>query len=147
MREIHTEIEIGACAERVWQVLTDFAAYPEWNPLVRRIRGDPKVGSRLRIHVRVADGLGTTFRALVLNAEPARELRWRGRFPLPGLFQGEHIFLIQPSGTNSARFIQREVFSGLLAPVILLGWEGRTRRGFEAMNRALKARAEKAPAC
>src|SRR5208337_3854746 len=35
MKEIHTEIEINAPAEKVWKVLTDFAAYPEWNPFVR----------------------------------------------------------------------------------------------------------------
>jgi uncharacterized protein YndB with AHSA1/START domain len=33
MKEIHTEIEINASAEKVWRVLTDFAAYSEWNPL------------------------------------------------------------------------------------------------------------------
>ncbi len=34
MKVIHTEIEINAPAEAVWRVLTDFAAYPEWNPFV-----------------------------------------------------------------------------------------------------------------
>ena len=39
MKEIHTEIEINAPAEKIWKVLTDFAAYPEWNPFVRRGEG------------------------------------------------------------------------------------------------------------
>jgi uncharacterized membrane protein len=38
MKEIHTEIEINAPAEKVWRVLTDFAAYPEWNPFVGRFQ-------------------------------------------------------------------------------------------------------------
>ena len=29
MKDIHTEIEIDASAEKVWRLLTDFAAYPE----------------------------------------------------------------------------------------------------------------------
>jgi uncharacterized protein YndB with AHSA1/START domain len=32
MKEVFSEIEIQAPAGRVWQVLTDFANYSEWNP-------------------------------------------------------------------------------------------------------------------
>ena len=39
MKELHSEIEIDASAERVWGILTDFASYPEWNPFIRRISG------------------------------------------------------------------------------------------------------------
>jgi len=48
MKEVFSEIEIQATADRVWQVLTDFARYPEWNPFIRRISGEPKEGTRLR---------------------------------------------------------------------------------------------------
>jgi uncharacterized protein YndB with AHSA1/START domain len=32
VRELRSEIEIDAPPERVWAVVTEFAAYPEWNP-------------------------------------------------------------------------------------------------------------------
>ena len=44
MRELRAEIEIAAPPERVWQVLRDFDAYPEWNPFMRSIVGDAEVG-------------------------------------------------------------------------------------------------------
>ena len=36
VKELHSEIEINAPVERVWEVLTDFASYPRWNPFIRR---------------------------------------------------------------------------------------------------------------
>ncbi|MHB8211958.1 MAG: SRPBCC family protein [Acidithiobacillus sp.] len=32
MRQVETEIEIAASPERIWSILMDFSAYPEWNP-------------------------------------------------------------------------------------------------------------------
>jgi hypothetical protein len=40
----------------------------------------------------------TTFRPRVLEAEPARRLRWLGHLLVPGLFDGEHRFTIEPAG-------------------------------------------------
>ena len=63
---------------------------------------------------------------------------------MPGIFDGEHIFSIEPLGTNQARFVQREIFTGLLVPLFTRELDTNTRRGFEEMNQALKARAEQA---
>lgn len=42
MKELFTEIEIKATPESVWQLLTDFEKYPEWNPFIRRASEDRK---------------------------------------------------------------------------------------------------------
>jgi hypothetical protein len=76
MRELRAEIEIGAPPERVWQVLTDFGAYPEWNPFIRSIEGEPRVGSRLKVRIQPPGARAMTFRPTVRAAKPARELRW-----------------------------------------------------------------------
>ncbi len=86
-----------------------------------------------------------SFRPTVLVAEPNRELRWLGRLWLPGLFDGEHSFVIEPLLERRVRFLQREQFNGLLVPFLSKMLDGGTRRGFEEMNRALKMRAESDP--
>jgi hypothetical protein len=83
-----------------------------------------------------------TFHPTVLKAEPNRELRWLGHLIVPGLFDGEHIFIIEPLETKRVRFVQREIFTGVLVPILWRRLENDTRRGFEELNRALKARAE-----
>jgi len=75
MKEIRTEIEIEASAERIWQTLTDFAAFPEWNPFIRRASGEVKTGARLEVYIQPSGARGMTFRPTVLKAEPNRELR------------------------------------------------------------------------
>lgn len=144
MKELRSEIEIQAPAERVWMLLTDFAAFPHWNPFIRRASGKIQVGERLEVQIQPPGARGMTFRPRVLKAEPQRELRWLGHLLIPGLFDGEHIFTIESLASNRIRFIQREVFSGLLVPLLARGLDAGTQRGFEEMNQALKARAEQA---
>ena len=145
MTEIWTEIEIQASAERVWQVLIDFAAYPRWNPVIPLMRGEAKAGTRLRFHVRLRNGVGMTLRTTVIKAEASRELRWQGQLLFSGLFRGEHSFTLEPMAKSRVRLVQRETYSGLLAPVFVLSMKATVRRIFEDLNKALKARAEEAP--
>jgi hypothetical protein len=142
MKDLRSEIEVEAPAERVWQVLTDFASFPQWNPFIRRASGEPKVGERLEVHIQPSGGRSMTFRPQVLKAEAPRELRWLGRLFLSRLFDGEHIFTIEAIGPTRSRLVQREIFTGLLVPLFGRSLDRDTKRGFEEMNEALKARAE-----
>ena len=142
MKELRSEIEIQASAERVWQLLTDFPSFPQWNPFIRKASGNIRAGERLDVNIQPSGARGMTFRPTVLKAEPNRELRWLGHLLIPGLFDGEHIFTIDPLGEGRVRFTQREVFTGLLVSLFARGLDTDTRRGFEEMNQALKARAE-----
>ncbi len=140
--QLRTEIEIRATPERVWNVLTGFAAYPDWNPFIRSLDGPIAVGARLDARIQPPGGRAMRFRPRLLAAKPDRELRWLGHLGVPGVFDGEHSFRIEPLDTDRVRFVQEESFAGLLAPLVLRFVERGTRQGFEAMNRALKARAE-----
>ena len=140
--KLHSETAIQASLQRVWDVLTDFAAYPIWNPFIPRIDGSLETGSRLDVQLQPPGGRGMRMRPTVLAAAPSQELRWLGHLGIPGLFDGEHRFQIEPLGTDQVRFVQEERFTGLLAPLVFRFIERGTRQGFEAMNQALKARAE-----
>lgn len=142
MKELRTEIEIQATAERVWQLLTDLPSFPQWNPFIRKASGNIRVGERLEVKLQPSGASAMTFRPTVLKVEPNREFRWLGHLLVRGLFDGEHCFTIEPLGESRVRFTQREIFKGLLVPLLARRLDADTRRGFEEMNQALKARAE-----
>jgi hypothetical protein len=144
VKTLHTAIEIEAPAERVWAILADLPAYPAWNPFIRRIAGELAPGARLEVRLEPPGGMGITLRPTVLAVDAARELRWLGHLLVRGLFDGEHRLAIEALGAGRVRFVQEERFSGLLVPLLAKSLETHTRPGFEAMNRALKARAEAA---
>lgn len=141
MKQIDTSIRIDATPAIVWGILTDFAAYPSWNPFITRIEGVVRVGERLIIRVVPHGQKGMAFRPRVLVAETERQLRWKGRLIVTGLFDGEHIFRIEPA-SDGIRFHHSEQFTGLLPHMMPVSSFEAIRKGFEAMNSALKQRAE-----
>jgi hypothetical protein len=142
MKEIYTEIEIKASPERVWQVLTDFENFPQWNPFIRQINGEVKVGTKLEVHLLTSSGKSRIYRPTITKVEPYHELRWFGKSFLPGMFNGERIFTIEQPVTNHIRFMHREIFSGLGVSLAGDRLDRDIRGSFEKMNNALKDRIE-----
>src|SRR3990172_6000852 len=135
---VHTEIEINAPAQRVWQVLTDLAGYAEWNPMIRRASGEIRTGSRLKIYFNPSGSRGRTFRPKLLVVEPNRELRWQGQPGVPYIIESEHFFLITPAGDNKILLTHDMIFYGLITPFIKNILIKSIYEPFISMNRALK---------
>lgn len=126
----------------MWDVLTDFEAYPGWNPFIRNVAGIVYQGEQLTIQMHTGDRT-MTFRPTVLSINPERELRWLGHLLAPGIFDGEHSFVIEPLGKDRVRLVQSEIFKGLLVPFSGSLLDD-TERSFNRMNLALKERVEQA---
>jgi hypothetical protein len=141
MQTLDASTEIDAPAERVWQIVSDFAHYPEWNPFIVRAKGEQRPGARLEVTI-VAPGVrAVTFKPTVLDLRPGRLIRWKGRLLLPGLFDGRHALSVDPLDDERARFTTHEEVTGILLP--FLGKVMRaSQKGFEQMAAAVKARAE-----
>jgi len=142
VKELRAEVEIEATPETVWRLLADFSSFPDWNPFIRRAQGQIEPGGRLEIYIQPSGASGRTFRPTLLAVEPERELRWLGHLFVPGVFDGEHIFTIEQLADRRVRFVQSEVFRGILVPLLSRSLDRDTLRGFGEMNTALKTRAE-----
>ena len=128
----------------MWELLTNFASNPQWNPFIRHISGQPTTGEHLKVRLEPPESRGITLRPKVLSAEPNHQLRWLGHLFVPGLLDAEHSFVIQSLEEDRVRLVHREAFRGLLVPLFVRSLEISTLRGFQEMNRALKERAEAA---
>ena len=114
MRSYEASAFIEASPEQVWPVLTDTAAWPDWDSGVREVDGRLALGEKLAIAVEANPGRAFPVKVTVLSA-PERMV-FRGGMPL-GLFTGERTYTLMPEGTGT-RFTMREEYSGLLAGMI-----------------------------
>ena len=140
---IETQITVEAPPIRIWQILTDFPTMSSWNPFIRSISGALTPGTQLSVQIEPPGRAVMTFNPTVLVADRERELRWIGTVLARGVFAGEHYFVLQPIGQSATRLRHGEIFSGLLAPILMRGTMLQaTKQGFAEMNDALKKRAE-----
>lgn len=142
MPSVLTSLKIAASPERVWSVLTDFAAYPQWNSIISQATADLRPGGTMRFRIQIVESPQLAFTAKFVRFVPQRELAWRGGAPLvPALAWGEHWFRITEA-EDGCELTHGEQFGGLLALVIRGKNHERVTRTYDAFNRALKARAE-----
>lgn len=142
-RNIRTQIEIGAPPETVWRVLTGTGSYAYWNPYIVSLKGMLAPGEKLEVTVRPPGAMEMSFVARVVAATPNRELAWRGGIVVPGLFEGEHSFRLEPTPGGGTRVLHTELFRGLLVGRISRSILDGTEAGFSEFNLALKIQSEK----
>jgi hypothetical protein len=144
MEEVQTFIDINAPAGLVWAILADFRTYARWNPFIHRMAGRSASGAKIDFRLKTPAGDDVRVKSKVVSSHEPRELRWLERWSLPGLFSSEHRFRIESLPSGGVRFHHAEQVRGLMVPLLRQRHRLRGRRGFDAMNVALKQRAERA---
>jgi len=139
--QLLTEIDIEASPEVVWGILTDLERYADWNPFIVSSSGNVKVGERLTNRLQPPGGKAITFRPTITVVESGHVFEWLGRLGFPGIFDGRHRFQLEAT-SNGTRLVHSEHLGGVLVPFMRKSLDTQTLQGFEAMNGALKKRAE-----
>lgn len=145
MKTVRFITDIAAPVETVWAELSAVDKFAEWNPFITVFHGELIEGGRVEVHIVPPGGRPMTFKPTITEVKERHHLEWLGRLVLPGVFDGRHSFHLEALSDGRTRLTQAEEFSGLLVPLARTLVE-RTRAGFEAMNEALRSRAEKAAA-
>jgi hypothetical protein len=115
MKTFGVSTSIRATPEAIWAILTDAQSYPTWNTTVNKVEGRIAPGEKITVHAKISPG--RAFPVRVAEFVPGKRMVWSGGMPL-GLFRGERTFTLTTQGDGKVEFSMREVFSGLLAPLI-----------------------------
>jgi uncharacterized protein YndB with AHSA1/START domain len=130
------EIEMAAPPEVVWDVLTEFDRWPEWNPDVKSMSyaGRLEPGSQFRWKA----GPGTIVSTLE-RVEPPRLVSWRGRTMS---INALHVWRFEPRG-GGTWVRTEESFDGLLARVFRGPLRKQLEKSLSEGLEHLKAEAER----
>lgn len=142
MKTIETNIVIDSTPEKIWDVLTNFEEYELWNPFMTKVVGNASLGSKIEVNIKTISGKNRSYYPIITKCETNKELRWKGKSFLPGVFDGERVFVLEKSGDDKVSFSHKEIFSGLAVKLVGNKLDENLREGFVRMNEALKVRAE-----
>ena len=142
MKTIETDIMVDSNPNKIWDILTNFKEYELWNPFMTKVVGNAILGSKIEVNIKTINGKKRTYFPIITKCEINRELRWKGKSFLPGIFDGERIFVIEKSNDNRVAFLHKEIFKGLGVKLVGNKLDQDLRESFVKMNKALKARAE-----
>jgi hypothetical protein len=135
-------LDIEASAETVWEVITDFARYGEWNPFIRGCSSTLKPGDPIDLQVQLMGPKPQPQREWILTHTPGREFSYRMK-PAPlGALRSRRSHQLSALGPGRCRYDSHFELAGWMQPAVgaLLG--ARLRHGFAGMNQGVKSRAE-----
>jgi hypothetical protein len=143
MHELRSEIDIAAPAVKVWDILTNFNTWQEWNPIVNHAHGDASLNSKLSITMRGNNGKdGPKYKPNITNLDKPTFFRWRAKMMAGFIFTNDKVFELKETGTGT-RLIHKELFSGLLVKMFWNKLNNHVPSMLKSMNEAIKMLAEK----
>ena len=114
MTDFALDVEISAPPDRVWAVMSDIEAWPEWTPTVTRVElldpGPLAVGQRARVLQPRLPAAVWRITAL----EPGRSFTWVTRSPGVEVTARHSV---EPSGAGSRAHLALH-FGGMLGPLV-----------------------------
>ncbi len=137
-----TTFDVGASPERVWAVLTALDRYDEWNPQMKGVRGILERGAQIGFRLVLPGRPAMNLTATVEEVEPNALLSWRGHLGAAWFFEGFRRFAIRPLGVDRASVTHVEDVHGVFAPVFGVVMGPAVQKSHDALNEALRARAE-----
>ena len=138
--ELKETQHIHAPVECVWDVLTHFAVYGDWNPFITRCECELKPGCAIVMQVVLGRRL-VKQKEWIIGVEPGHYFDY-GIKPIPGLLRSHRSHALEALPDGTCRYTSHFQLSGLLSPIIEMLMGPAMRQGFAGMSQALATRAE-----
>lgn len=138
---IDHSVRIQAPAATVWQVITDLASYPEWNPFCLEASSTLKPGDPIDMRVKLMGSVKTQ-REWMTDHEPGVYLAYRMK-PVPlGALASKRSHRVIPLSDELTEYQSHFELRGWLMPLTRALLGSTLRQGFAGMTQGIVRRAE-----
>lgn len=135
-KSVHHEIVINAAPENVWTVLTDTESYDSWNPVMKLLEGEIKMGNKVKYQFTQDPNTISEIPSTVKEIIPHKLLNQAGGMPLILTF--DHKYILKSEGEKT-KLIIHEDYSGIGVNF----WNPKpVEEAYGRLNLALKSRVE-----
>jgi len=142
MKKIKTEIEINAPVDKVWEVISNFNEWKEWNPIISNATGEAKLGTKLNIAMSDKEGKSSQkYQPVIIKLDEQKSFHWRAKMVSGHLFTNDKIVELKETETGTL-VVHAETFSGLLTPLFWSKLNTGVAPMLDKMNKALKQKVE-----
>jgi hypothetical protein len=142
MPQIRIEHRLGvaAPADIIWQVVSDLASWAEWNPSYARASGRLSIGAPISLDATFPGISPHRYEGTIVDWVPDIQLLWKGKLG----FMARYLRYVEIEKLSDVGCIlaNGEIIEGFGARYITGRRKASTWRAFEAMNEAVKTRAE-----
>ena len=138
---IDKTVEIRAPASVVWEVITDLAAYPQWNPFVVECHSTMKPGDAIDMRVQLF-AKPQKQREWMREHVPGRRLSYNMK-PAPlGALASARSHEVKAIGGERTRYQSHFELRGWLLPMVRGIMGAKLETGFAGMTEGIRQRAE-----
>jgi uncharacterized protein YndB with AHSA1/START domain len=137
------KVTIEAPASFVWDVLVDYANYPQWNPNTISVATTLEIGTPIDLTLPAVDGSGDTFvnREHVRVVDPPHHLQYDTGEEMRGIFAIRDQWVIE-LGPTRCSYHTTDTISGKYADKVMEATGDWIKAGFDSVAHALKIRTE-----
>ena len=138
----HTEIEIAAKVEQVWDVLNDNENYHEWNTFTPKVETNWQIGHPVLLTVKMRElGKAILQKEFIRRYNPPYEITWGRRWSV--FLKAERIQTLTSKGQNVTEYFTEDIIQGPVSPLVHLLYGRSIQAGFERVAKGLKTYVEK----
>lgn len=136
------EVTINAPASLVWQILTDFDRYGDWNQFCPSVKNKAlEIGEPVEMMVDLGRGLQEQTE-YICRIEPERVIAWEMDPANREIVYAVRTQTITPVDEQSCRYISIDEFEGEMTAAVVETEGANVERGFNLCAQCLKAHAE-----
>ena len=135
------KVIIEAPAELVWEVLTDFSAYGEWNDFCPSIEAQLVMGSPVKMQVDLGMGLQEQVEYITCIEAP-RRITWSMENRPEDPIHADRSQIVEPIDAQRCTYVTYDEFSGEAVDAMVEAMGAAVEKGFNLCAQGVKARSE-----